>query len=814
METYAQQSRSFRQQRRALLSRHAQLCGVELARAEKTGSHWVLKVYFVPVDAAVVATKKAAPEGLEPHHFRIFQLDGGGPVPRVETIDYSRERDDLVEVHLGGTPSEEKSSAEEESPYVLKLEGVPHLSPDFSSAFFALRPSVAMQADEPLPSETADARAAEAQINYLAKDYQSFLMLMLNHLSLVLPDWRERHAADLGVALMELLAYAGDYLSYYQDAVATEAYLSTARSRVSLRRHARLCDYRVDDGCNARVWVQVGVLGDEVPLPTGTRVAVTRGSDSTAAVVSAPLPGDIIFETMHPAVLREAHNLLPIYDWDVDAYSIEQGATRTALDGHFPALEAGETLIFEEIASPATGRAADADPRRRHAVRLTRPPVRTTDVLTARPITLLAWDASEALPFQLAVTARLPSSSERRTRLAAARGNVVLADHGATHPPRGAGSSPGGLRLIRETDGRARVPPVSDGVLWAAPYNHKKARSHPAAAAIDQEYWRAVPCIDLMEYLGDSPAPPRCWRGRLDLLSSSRYAPDFVAETESNGQVSLRFGDGVCGRKPSPDAELRAAFRVGRWQEGNIAADTLSHLIGTDFRVVAVRNPLPARGARPPESVEHIRLHAVEELGSQRRCVTPSDHADAARRHPEVRQASARPGWTGSESTVLLYVVRRGGLPVDNAFRQRLASFLNPLRLIGAGFEIQEATFVSIFLSLDAVLESGYAWPSVRKRLADALGAGTLADGTRGFFHPDNFSFGQPLYLSQVLAHAGAVPGVARLTPRAFQRWRRDAGAAVRECIEMGELELPRFRNDHNRPQHGILRLQLEGEAR
>ena len=67
-----------------------------------------------------------------------------------------------------------------------------------------------------------------------------------------MPDWRERNPADLGVALVELLAYVGDHLSYRQDAVATEAYLGTARRRVSVRRHARLVDYRMHDGCNAR----------------------------------------------------------------------------------------------------------------------------------------------------------------------------------------------------------------------------------------------------------------------------------------------------------------------------------------------------------------------------------------------------------------------------------------------------------------------------------------------------------------------------------------------------------------------------------
>ena len=62
---------------------------------------------------------------------------------------------------------------------------------------------------------------------------------------------------DIGIALVELLAYVGDYLSYYPDAVATEAYLDTARERISVRRHVRLVDYFLHEGCNARAWVSI-----------------------------------------------------------------------------------------------------------------------------------------------------------------------------------------------------------------------------------------------------------------------------------------------------------------------------------------------------------------------------------------------------------------------------------------------------------------------------------------------------------------------------------------------------------------------------
>ena len=101
----------------------------------------------------------------------------------------------------------------------------------------------------------ARSRSPSRAIDYLAKDYASFRRLMLDRLSVLVPDWRERNPADSWSTLVELLAYAGDHLSYFQDAVATEAYLGTARRRISVRRHARLVDYAMHEGCNARAWV-------------------------------------------------------------------------------------------------------------------------------------------------------------------------------------------------------------------------------------------------------------------------------------------------------------------------------------------------------------------------------------------------------------------------------------------------------------------------------------------------------------------------------------------------------------------------------
>src|SRR5262249_41470717 len=151
--------------------------------------------------------------------------------------------------------------------------------------------------------------------------YASFRQLILDRLAVLMPDWKERHVPDLGITLVELLAYSGDYLSYYQDAVATEAYLNTARQRISVRRHTRLVDYAFHEGCNARAWVVIETSQDEELDPEDT-FFITGFNDALGAVSSILSEDDLrgvpanVYEVFEPLVenqketikLYEAHN--------------------------------------------------------------------------------------------------------------------------------------------------------------------------------------------------------------------------------------------------------------------------------------------------------------------------------------------------------------------------------------------------------------------------------------------------------------------------------------------------------------------------
>ena len=134
-------------------------------------------------------------------------------------------------------------------------------------------------------------------------------------------------------------------------------------------------------------------------------------------------------------MLFEAHNEMKFYTWSEQRCCLPKGATSAELDGHFPDLQKGDVLIFEEVLGPRTGQPGDADPAHRHAVRLTQQPVLDVDPLNGNEFTQIEWGDEDALTFPLCISSRTDEEHGEKylgNTVSVARGNIVLCDHGLT----------------------------------------------------------------------------------------------------------------------------------------------------------------------------------------------------------------------------------------------------------------------------------------------------------------------------------------------------------------------------------------------
>ncbi|MCL7375256.1 putative baseplate assembly protein [Streptomyces sp. 35G-GA-8] len=419
-----------------------------------------------------------APHGLCPENIRI---DGGRRITGIEAVEVSVEREEdpelddrlFVTLDRTGDTSRYRLSVVATDPY-----GRPGTEPfhGFDQRYFWA--DFDFRADCPTPFDRekderggverpcgppphtpgaapALAPAPAPVIDYTARDYDTIRRLILDRLALTTPDWVERNAADLGTTLVELLAHNADLIGYQQDAVATEAYLDTARRRVSVRRHVRLIDYPMHDGVNARAFVTV---------QTARRLTLPPGTFRFAAVdVRTPAPRDVpeigtviddrdlsvldergsveVFEPVvaeEPLVLSPEHTTIRFWTWGDEVCALPRGATAATLrdawaDKECTArtleLSPGDLLLIEEVRGPRSGTPGDADPAHRQAVRLTSV-TPLVDRLSDQPVLEVTWAREDALTFPVCLSTRGGPGCEPVEDVSVARGNVVLVDHG------------------------------------------------------------------------------------------------------------------------------------------------------------------------------------------------------------------------------------------------------------------------------------------------------------------------------------------------------------------------------------------------
>jgi hypothetical protein len=678
--------------------------------------------------------------------------------------------------------------------------------------------------------------ATKPDIDYLAKDYQGFRRLMLDRLNLLMPGRTDRSPADSTVMLVELLAYGADNLSYRQDAIANEAYLATAHQRISIRRHARLVDYFVHEGCNARAFVHLEVAGQNIALPRGTQL-LTRVPDLPTVVAAgsqelrdALRDGAQVFETAHDATLDDSLNQLSFYTWGDNGCCLARGATSATLRGHAAALKVGDILLFEELVSPTTFATADRDPAHRWAVRLTAVTLSTDDSgqLFDTPavdgpvdITDIAWDAADALPFPVCL-----SVAERPgLEISIARGNIVLADHGITVTEKPLATAPAiALHYVAAAGGsccdKPELPPIPLRFRPSLP-QHPLTHGFDLASLLavpisaDEEWWpassllsisaaSATPRIDLIGTL--SPLV-EAWAPKRDLLASGSADVHFVMEIEDSGRALVRFGDDVNGKRPDPGTVFDATYRVGNGVVGNVGAEAIAHIVSASSGAfIAVRNPMQATGGVEPEDIEAVRRDAPAAFRTQERAVTPADYATAVERRPDVQRAAANFRWTGSWYTAFVTADRFGGAAVDDVFSRRLRRHLERFRMAGYDLEVAGPRYVPLEVALHICVLPDYFRADVFQAVREVLSSGVLPDGRLGVFHPDNFTFAQPVYLSRIIAAAQAVDGVDAVRADVFRRLVNPSATSLDlGVIDIGSLEIAELANSPSFPDRGRL---------
>jgi len=686
--------------------------------------------------------------------------------------------------------------------YTLTVNGS-DIDPFFGSAKLRFR----LACDDPFDCATPAAQLAPlpeiaVAIDYLTKDYAGFRQALLDFVPTRLPAWTERSEADLGMVLVELFSATADNLSYMQDRVANEAFLNTATQRRSVAGHLALIGYQMDDGASAYTWLQFQVSAPQLLL-SGFKVS------NNPSASDDPM---IVFETLADAQLDPTSNQMLLYNWKNADCCLPKTQFSAALEGSFGHLKIGDYLIF------------DGGSNQRDVVRLTATPqIMQTASITSPPafvtVTVVTWGESTPLTHDYCVDGTT------------VRGNVVPAAHGETALET--------LRLLSDQEKAVLNAEIAARPIGARVARQRLTLSQAPLAHLDTS------TLALGQPLGAATSAPTAfttrqphsistlqltvdgdlWQEKTSLLESGPNDTVFRVEIDDAGEATVVFGDGVFGQRPGETSTVIANYRIGGGSTGNVGADSLVFArpsVAAPW-LNSVTNPLPAVGGRDWESRDHARRVAPTGFHQPVVAVSAADYQETVASFvdsfgkPVIQRANANFLWTGSWLTVTVTVDPLGteGLTAD--LRQQLTDYLNTRRLSGYDIQISGPVYVPVDLALQVSVATGSSQSDVEQALLQVFSSGTLLNGSLGFFHPDNFTFGDNLFASKIYAAAMTVPGVQSVTiarlarSRAAQPEQKTSLNLAQGFLQTGADEVIRLDNDRNFPENGTLAVTASG---
>jgi hypothetical protein len=343
----------------------------------------------------------------------------------------------------------------------------------------------------------------------------------------------------------------------------------------------------------------------------------------------------------------------------------------------------------------------------------------------------------------------------------------------------------------------------------------------------------------------ESDGAERRWTAIDDLLAAGPEVPVagqkprstltdvFVADYEAG---TIRFGDGLAGRRPPDGAQLFATYLYSEGLEGNVGAGAVKAgpLLPAGFTAT---NPLRTWGGADAEKVEDGERQVTRYLQHRDRLVTAADFETIAARTPGVvvgrvevlpawhpSLAPAGPGSAPGVVTVLAIPRNDPANPeaprADRPFLDALCRYLEPRRLLTTELVLRGAVYKGIWISIGIERVAGASvaatCEAVRKRLRSFLSPlppqgfagqqaplyGQPALGRRGW------PLGQPVQSRVLLAEAARVDGVKSVAAVLLAS---GSGPAV-DSIDINGIELPEILGISIVPGDPIPLADLRGE--
>jgi hypothetical protein len=419
-----------------------------------------------------------------------------------------------------------------------------------------------------------------AAIDYTARDFATIKAALVKHVQNHFPnDFTDFTSSNLGVCILELVAYVGDQLSFYLDRVVNEIFLPTVVQRQNAINLVALLGY--------------------TPRTTAAALAPLQMTLDVAQTGLVTVPSWTTFTDSGGETWELLRN-----------YEIPAGRTDTT-----------DIAVTAEVLTVADGSLVYA-----LSTDNTNIVVGTATLyLTMSSVTYsidVGDDGTVALPFggtglldyslgtlALQFLAGYTATTGTNIALDYDWNQNIVAYHGKTRIE----------QFISDGTSNQRFALTSTPVLFSSRVEDVEVTPNPNRF----EVWMGDPG----DPYGDSTGT--MWRRIDSLVSATDTEEVYSLSLDDQDRVQIQFGDGINGKVPS-SGTINVIYRVGGGVKGNVSTGyidtTVTGTVGLFAVTVFVYNYEQGSGGAERESLDEIRVNAPAYFRTNNTATTEQDY--------------------------------------------------------------------------------------------------------------------------------------------------------------------------------------------
>lgn len=715
------------------------------------------------------------------------------------------------------------------------------LDPFSTSALFSFKQACPTVFDCACYGSPDEAPEHDYPVDYLARDFESYLETFGIFSTERYPRWEMNIAADQAAMQGELIAGLGDELAWIQDSYKLETEFEHLKERRSFEMLTRILSYRLQPELPATGFAVLrhydsqlppgGLVSAPVPVLAGTGLTGLGDDDRIIPFEIGSTLNDVRNAVAYPtdAIWTDIAVHVP----DETCPWIVKGARQLFATGDAlvdPAIGPGTRLLIE------TRPFAQDEALRRFFVVLDEEPEIVMDDLLGTPTTRLHWREEDAQPFALKIERAFVS------------GNVVPVMSGQTQFQR-ATIGPNMLdgvdeAIEREGPGvqcdperpviyRLAMPrAVTDGLAWRTSegdspwgrqYEAEVALTRTNALGAPLEDWAIVNDM-LSQTATDEAATIEAghWGPVFTYVENNirKTHMDFIGDPG----VCLRFGAGEFGMAPADGSFFSLVYRTAWAKDANLPSDRLTLVRDPATQtpnspvmpgaILSVRNPLAFDNAKEPENLALAKQTVPHfHKGHKLRAVRNKDFHDLLSARSDIDAVVAKSFWLGTWPGTFIAADPRNSLAFDEDQAAEVRRYVEEIRLVGRPAYLTDAAQRPIDLQI--VICHAPCTPF--GHVAEAILHDLAGNHAQAFFHPDNLSFGSQLFRAALEARIASQTGVRSIL-RLRYRWRgeREFQDFTQSVLESAHDQIPVLKNDPMRPNLGRIEVfegKLPGET-